>query len=119
MLEKIPLAEYNYLYRARNINYSFRLGYGYNIVLPHGWTIGFSESPIMGVRRGVLLNLNDKRTSFALINRFKVSGVYNHNRWFIGMVFKMENNLVYDKRHTMVGSLINVEGSVGYRFNLW
>lgn len=114
----LPLEQYNYYYRTESKNYALRLGYGYNWVFHKGWTLGVSESPIMGVRRGWLLN-HDERTSFSFYNRFKMSMVYNHGNIFAGAIFRMENALFYDKTHTMLGSMLSFEASVGYRFNLW
>lgn len=116
---QLPLQEYGYLYRTQSVNYAVRLGYGYNWVFHKGWTLGVSESPIMGLRRGWLLNMNEKRSSFSFYNRFKLSIVFNHRNIFAGGIFRTESALFYDRRHTMLGSLFSFEGSVGYRFNLW
>ncbi len=118
---QIPLQQYGYYYRTRSSNYAFRLGYGYNWVFHKGWLLAISESPIIGVRRGWLLNLNENRTSFSFYNRIRASIVYNNSnyRWFAGMVIRLENALFYDKTHTMLGSIASIEASVGYRFNLW
>lgn len=119
MRSQLPLASYNYFYRAENRNYGLRLGYAYNWVFHRGWTFGVSASPIFGVRTGWVLNSEDQKTTFALSNRLKASLVYNHNEWFVGAVAKLDNGLIYDKKHTMLGSMFNFDVSVGYRFNLW
>ncbi|MDE7472644.1 MAG: DUF4421 domain-containing protein [Muribaculaceae bacterium] len=116
---QIPLAQYDYYYRTRSNNYAFRLGYGYNWVFHPRWLLAISESPILGVRDGWLLNLNEKHTSFSFYNRIRASLVYNNKEWFTGVIFRMENALFYDKTHTMLGSMLSVEASVGYRFNIW
>lgn len=116
---QLPLSQYNYYYRTKSNNYAMRLGYGYNWVFHPGWTLAISESPIIGVRRGWLLNLNEDRTSLSFYNRLRASLVYNRNQWFTGFVIRMENALFYDKTHTMLGSMVSFEASLGYRFNLW
>lgn len=116
---QLPLAAYDYRYRTKSKNYGLRLGYGYNWVFKKGWTLAVSESPIIGLRRGWLLTYDEDKSSLSLYNRFKASVVYNHNPWFAGLVFRMENALFYDKSHTMLSSAMSVEASVGYRFNLW
>ena len=60
-----------------------------------------------------------ERTSLSFYNRLKASIVYNNGKWFTGAVLRMENALFYDKTHTMLGSMISFEASVGYRFNIW
>lgn len=117
--DQIPLQQYDYYYRTKTTNYALRLGYGYNWVFHKGWALAVSESPIIGVRRGWLLDLNEQRTSLSFYNRFRASVVYNKNKWFAGLIIRMENALFYDKTHTMVGSIVSLEASVGYRFNIW
>lgn len=119
MLIDLPLKDYNYYYRAQNTNYAFRLGYGYNWVFHKGWVFAISESPNIGIRTGWLLNPSETRTTFSLYNRLKASLVYNHGAWFVGAIARLENGLIYNKEHTMIGSMFNFEASVGYRFNLW
>ncbi|MBD5179736.1 MAG: DUF4421 domain-containing protein [Bacteroidales bacterium] len=116
---QLPLEKYDYYYRTRSTNYALRLGYGYNWVFHKGWTLAVSESPIIGLRRGWLLDLESKKSSLSLYNRFKASIVYNRGKWFAGAIFRMENALFYDKSHTMLGSTVSFETSLGYRFNLW
>lgn len=116
---QLPLSQYNYYYRTKSNNYALRLGYGYNWVFHPGWTFAISESPIIGLRRGWLLNLNEERASISLYNRLRASLVFNRNHWFAGIVLRLENALFYDKTHTMLSSIFSVEASVGYRFNLW
>ena len=118
---QLPLSKYDYYYRTRNENYAVRLGYGYNWVFHRGWTLAVSESPIIGVRRGWLLNMTERRTNLSLYNRFKASLVYNNGsyRWFAGIIVRVENALFYDKTHAMLASMGSLEASVGYRFNIW
>lgn len=116
---QIPLQQYDYYYRTKSNNYALRLGYGYNWVFHRGWTFAISESPIIGVRRGWLLNFNEERVSLSFYNRLRASLVYNKGKWFMGGIFRMENALFYDRTHTMLGSIISFEASIGYRFNIW
>lgn len=119
MLKYLPLKDYNYYYRARNSNYALRLGYAYNWVFHKGWVLAISESPNVGFRTGWVLTPEDSRTTFSLYNRLKASIVYNRGAWFMGAIAAMENGLIYNKEHTMIGSMFNFEASIGYRFNLW
>lgn len=116
---QLPLEPYDYYYRAINHNYGLRLGYSYNWVFHRGWNLGVSESPIFGVRTGWVMSNNDEKTSFALSNRLKASLVFNHKEWFVGAVARLESELIYDRKHTMLSSMFNFDVTVGYRFNLW
>lgn len=106
------------VYNVSTYDYAFRLGYGYNWVFARHWLLGVSESPVIGVRRGKINSVND-RTSFALSNRFRMSVVWNNGRWFAGAAARFDANLVYDKDHTFIASILSAEASVGYRFNIW
>lgn len=117
MRNSLPLKDYDYYYRADTRNYALRLGYGYNWVFHKGWTFAISESPNIGFRKGWVLNPADTKTTFSLYNHLTASIVYNHNEWFVGAIGKLENGLVYNKEHTMIGSIFNFEACVGYRFD--
>lgn len=119
MLRYLPLKDYDYYYRARNNNYALRIGYGYNWVFHKGWVLGVSESPLIGFRSGWVLTPDDSRTTFSLYNKLKASVVYTKGAWFVGANALLENGLIYNKEHTMIGSMISFEAAVGYRFNLW
>lgn len=116
---ELPESWPNYTYRVLNHNYCFKVGYAANIVLPHNWLIGIQEAPTLGVRTGYISAPELSKTTFSFSNRLKASGVYNKDRWFVGIIADMETGLVYDKEHTMINMIWSVEASVGYRFNLW
>lgn len=111
---------WNYKYSVRNKNYAFRLGYAYNWVFRPGFALCVSEAPVIGIRVGYINDATSDKTTFSLINRAKISTVYNHKKkWFFGIVAFIETGLVYDKEHTLIANNYSIEASVGYRFNLW
>lgn len=105
-------------YSLHTHNWALRLGYGYNWVLPHGWVIGVSESPVIGLRKG-FVNSNVEKYSFSLYNRLKLAAVWNHGRWFFGANAHLDMAFVNDKETTYAGGNLTGEAVFGYRFNLW
>ena len=118
MLAQLPPQWKDYHYRVNTHNYALRLGYGYNLVLPRGWVLGASESPIVGIRKG-FVNSDIEKTSFSLYNRLKLSGVWNRNDLFFGAIVKFDVAVVNDKTTTYAGANLTAEAVFGYRFNLW
>lgn len=121
MLADLPpsWAESDYIYQARNRNYSVVAGYGYNWAFTDNWVIGVSESPMIGLKDGYINSTEERNFSFSLYNRFRASVVWNNKHWFAGGILKVENGLIYDKDHSLLNTVLNGEISVGYRFNLW
>lgn len=107
-----------YRYVLRNNNYALRGGYGYNWVLNKHWTIGVSESPLLGIKHG-RENDDQSKVSLSLYNRAQASAVWNNRRWFAGLIISAENGLFYNKEHTLISGVFTVEASVGFRFNIW
>ncbi len=118
MLDALPPEWGDYHYRVDTSTYGVRAGYGYNWSLPHGWTIGLSESPVVGFSRGTI-NSDDLKVRFSLYNHAKFSAVWNHQEWFIGMQGIIDSSIVNDRSTLFVGSNLNFNASFGYRFNLW
>lgn len=118
MKMQLPSDWPDYRYRVRTHNYAFRLGYGYNWVFARHWNFGVSESPIVGLRKGKVINEREG-SSFALNNRFRMSVVWNNRKWFAGAVSYFDIGLIYDKDHTLASGQLCVQFSVGYRFNIW
>lgn len=112
-------AENAYIYHAYNQNYSAVIGYGYNWVFSRHWLLGVSESPVIGVKYGYLNHPEDNKVTFSLYNIARLGVSWTNHRWFAGATMKIENSLVYDKDHSSLNTVINVEASVGIRFNLW
>lgn len=108
----------NYTYTIDTYNYALRLGYGFNWVFHRGWLLGVSESPIIGFRHGTIMGV-DNQNSFSLFNRFKLSMVWNHGRWFAGAVGRFEAALISNKETVYAGGVLSGELVVGCRFNLW
>lgn len=116
---KLP-PEWDNHYRVSNKNYALKIGYAYNWVFHKGWCLGVSEAPTIGVRVGHIIDPSNRRTTFSMSNRMKLSIIYNHNkRWFFGLVGNVDTGLVYDKKHTFLSNNLSMEASAGFRFNLW
>lgn len=112
-------ADYGYIYHADSRNYSAVIGYGYNWVFARHWVLGVSESPIIGLKDGFINYPEQRGLSFALYNRARLSVAWTNRHWFAGAILKIENGLIYQKDHSLLNTVFNVEASVGYRFNLW
>ncbi len=116
--EQLPEEWIDRHYRTNTRNYGFRFGYGYNLVLPHNWTIAAAISPTIGFKKG-FVNSQTEGWDFMFYNRLRGSVVWNHGPWFIGGVLSSNMAIVSDKRTTFLGTEISASGAVGYRFNLW
>lgn len=112
-------ADFDYKYSANNHNYALVIGYGYNWVFAKNWLLGVSEAPNLGLKSGYINYKDEKKYSFSLFNRARLSLVWNHKHWFAGGILKVDNSLIYDKDHSILNTVINGELSLGYRFNLW
>lgn len=115
---QLPGSWNDYTYHVRVKNYFAKVGYGYNWVLGRHWLVGVSESPMFGVRNGVV-NATEKKNTFGAYNLFRVSGVYNRRNLFTGLVCRISTSLIRDKESMMISNMMSFELSVGYRFNLW
>ena len=109
----------DYMYEANSRNYSAIVGYGYNWVFAPHWVLGVSESPIFGLKDGYINRPEERKLSFSLYNRARLSVAWSNHRWFAGAILKVENGLIYDKDHSLLNTVVNVEASVGFRFNIW
>lgn len=117
-LEQLPADWPDHKYQVDTYNYAFRLGYGYNWVFSKHWLLGVSESPIVGLRRG-RVNSGEIKDSFAMSNRLSLAVSWNNRRWFAGIIGRFDANIFYDRSHTFIASILSVEASLGYRFNIW
>lgn len=118
MLQLLPLHWTNHTYKVKTHNYGFRLGYGYNWVVGRNWIVCGSVSPTVGLKKG-FINSDVEKTSFSLFNHVKLSGVWNHGRWFVGIVGKVDMAIVNDRKTMFLGANISLSTAVGWRFNLW
>lgn len=115
--QDLPENWINSTYRVNTRTYSLRAGYAYNWVLGPHWLLAISESPTIGYRSGYVNN--HSKNNLALSNLLRFSAVYNRKKLFLGLVGKIYTNLINENESTMIGNLIDLELSVGYRFNLW
>lgn len=118
VLALLPTSWKGYNYGTNTNNYAVRIGYGYNWVFHPSWVLGISESPVIGLSKGVI-NSDYTKTSYSLSNRLKVSVVWNNNRWFAGFSGKFDLNVINNEKTVYAGADIVGEAVIGYRFNLW
>lgn len=118
MRDRLPEEWNNYAYHVNSDNYCFKLGYAYNWVLGRHWLIGISESPVLGLQKGLVTG-NSRPNSMALSNRLAISFVWNNKRWFAGLIGRADQGLIYNKKQAFVNSDLSFNACVGYRFNLW
>lgn len=116
--QQLPGRWNDYTYHVKVKNYFLKVGYGYNWVLGRHWMIGVSESPMAGIRNGVVNDTNTRNT-FGAYNVLRVSTVYNRGNLFAGIVGRLATSLIRDKESMMISNMGSLELSVGYRFNLW
>lgn len=109
----------SYNYYLKSNNYTFVLGYGYNWVMAKRWLMGVSVAPAIGFRYGYINDSSDSRYGFLLNGKAKLSIVYNRKNWFVGVIGKANLGIISDKKHTFINSLMSLDASVGFRFNLW
>lgn len=107
------------IYTARTRNYAAKFGYGYNWVVAPNLCVCFLGSPVFGLKKGYINNPNIEKNTFALSSVAKLSVVWNHKRWFAGLVGNINFDLIYDKDSTFENGTGSITISAGYRFNLW
>lgn len=119
--ERPPLPQsWNNFYRVKDKSYSVIIGYGYNWVFHKGWVLGVSESPLLGLRHGYIVDASKTKNSFGINNMLRASLIYNYKtKWFFGIVGKWDMALLSDHEHTLIANNISAEVSAGFRFNLW
>lgn len=105
-------------YSARLRNYTLSGGYAFNWVLGRHWTIGFMETPSVGLRFGKI-NMSRAETTFTAFNKATLSAVYNRGTLFAGVYGLAMTNLLFDRKYSIYSSYYSVTATVGYRFNLW
>lgn len=100
-------------YSIRGRSFGIKIVYGYNWVPRRNITVGISESIVPALVIG-----DGRRCSFRLSNRLNVSFVWNHDRWFLGVVGKSDMALIYDNRSALANGLFSAEIKFGWRFRL-
>lgn len=104
-------------YSMRGQSFGIKIGYGYNWVPRRNITLGISESIVPALVIGSSVE-NSRRCSFRLSNRLNVSFVWNHDRWFLGVVGKSDIALIYDNKSALANGLFSTEIKFGWRFRL-
>lgn len=105
-------------YNCNIVNYTVRVGYGYNWVFAPKWILGISESPDIGLRTGNVNNTNNQY-SISLYNHLNISLIWNNGKWFAGIVGRIEGGIHFDKSAIYANGIAHGEACIGYRFNLW
>lgn len=100
-------------------NYLLSGGYGYNWVFAKHWLMGAAGTIMYGLSSGYYKELTNRKTTFTAMGIGELSVVWNNNHWFAGIVGYGRFALVRDHKRSMLSSIINMQVSVGYRFNLW
>ena len=106
-------------YRINTKSYLFKGGYGYNWVFARHWLLGSSISPAIGWSRGYYENPSKRKSTFSSFLTADISCVWNNRHWFAGIVANSHLSMVRDRRRSMLSAVLNLEVSLGYRFNLW
>lgn len=119
MKSQLPKDWPNFYYKISNNTYAIKLGYAYNWVFARNWLIGVSVSPTIGFRYENAKDFEDADINFSLNGKSKLSLVYNNNRWFVGVIGKHEFGIINGKGHSLLNTILGIEASVGWRFNLW
>ena len=117
--DRLPESWPDNRYTVFTKNYAVRFGYGFNWVFAPKWVFGVSESPTVGVRKGLINNHELEKISFSLYNRLNMSVVWNSGRLFAGATCKFDIAIVNDRETTYAGGVLSGEAVFGYRFNLW
>lgn len=104
-------------YSIRGQSFGIKIGYGYNWVPRRNITLGISESIVPALVTGSSAE-KSRRGSFRLSNRLNVSFVWNHDRWFLGVVGKSDIALIYDNKSALANGLVSTEIKFGWRFRL-
>lgn len=106
-------------YVVNTHNYILSGGYGYNWVFARHWLLGASGSLMYGLSDGYYEDTTNKKTTFTAMTRAELSVVWNNRHWFAGIIGNVRIGMVRDHKRSMASSVINMEVSLGYRFNLW
>ena len=77
------------------------------------------ESPIVGIRKGAIGEVELSKVALSFSNRVNVGAAYNHGAWFVGLHGKWDMGFIKEKDHTFVNMMLSFTASVGFRFNLW
>lgn len=115
----LPTSWLYHRYEANTKNLAIKVGYGYNWVFAPKWVLGVSESPSIGLKRGVINNPDKETTNLTFSNQFRISVVWNHKQWFAGVIGEVNQALIYEKGSAFQNLVTNGSMIVGYRFNIW
>jgi len=64
------------------------------------------------------LNSARRNYSFRINYRLTMSAIYNHDRWFGGVVVKSDLANIYSRHSTLTSALWVIEAKIGWRFNI-
>ena len=100
-------------------NYILSGGYGYNWVFAKHWLMGVTGTVTAGLSDGYYIDTTTKKTSFTTMSQAELSVIWNNHHWFAGIIGDARLGMARDHKRMMLSSVITLEISLGYRFNLW
>lgn len=106
-------------YRVNTHNYILAAGYGYNWVFARHWLLGASALLINGLSNGYYEDVSTKKNSYTAMGKLQLSVVWNNNHWYVGALGNTRIGMIRDRKRSLLSSVINLQISAGYRFNLW
>lgn len=106
-------------YVVNTYNYILSGGYGYNWVFARHWLMGASVALMAGISDGYYEDTSHKKITGMAMPKTELSVVWNNGHWFAGAVANGRFCILRDRKRSLVSSVINMEVSIGYRFNLW
>ena len=97
-------------------DYCLMVGYGYNWVINKSWLLNVTVAPYAGYRH-VIATQNENRVSTFSINlRSRIGAVYNHKKFFLGLVGYADVHRYRTQDYYFLGSILDFTALVGYRF---
>lgn len=105
-------------YNTRGQAFGIKCGYGHNWVIRRNITVGISESLVPSIVIGSTAAGNRRRCTFRLSNRFNASFVWNHDRWFLGVIVKNDAALFFEKHSALANGLLSITTKFGWRFGI-
>ncbi|MDE6392735.1 MAG: DUF4421 domain-containing protein [Muribaculaceae bacterium] len=107
----------NLRYAADGDSFSIAGGYGFNWVPRQKYNVGIIAVVMPTLNYG-FLNSARRNYSFRINYRLTMSAIYNHDRWFGGVVVKSDLANIYSRHSTLTSALWVIEAKIGWRFNI-
>lgn len=105
-------------YDMRGQAFGINVGYSHNWVFRKNVTVGISESLVPSLVIGSTEAENRRHCSFRQSNRFNASFVWNHDRWFLGVIVKSDIAIFFDRHSSLANGLFSTSAKFGWRFGI-